>query len=67
MRNPTYRIRRCGGNRACWLLVRLREDGSELRSHGGYTTSHSIDALLTSAAHLQPGPDDTVELLYSPA
>ncbi len=61
----TYRIRRCNGNKAAWLLVRL-VDGMELDSFGSYTTSMSLDGLLKYAGHLTPQPGDMVELVVSP-
>lgn len=52
----TLRIRRCNGNKAAWLLVRLK-DGVEYDSFGTYTTAMSIDGLLKSpeAKHLLAG------------
>lgn len=61
------RIRRCIGNRDCWLLVRLRADGTESESYGSYSTSYSLDSLLEHAGHLKPGPADKVEFVYSEA
>lgn len=58
-----YRIGRCNGNRAAWLLCRLRDDGSESHSFGSYTTALSLDALLQRAGHLTPQPGDVVELV----
>lgn len=63
----THRIRRCEGNRNAWTLVMLRADGTECLAYGSYTTAPTIDALLAHARHLTPGPDDRVELVYSPA
>ena len=58
---PTHRIRRCNGNRDAWCLIRLRADGTEIDSHGGYTTSSTLDLLFRCAGHLLPGPGDLVE------
>jgi hypothetical protein len=60
----THRIRRCNGNKAAWMLVALRDDGTEIDSHGGYTTALSIDALLKHAGGLLPEPGDLIELAY---
>jgi hypothetical protein len=60
----THRIRRCKGNHAAWLLVALRDDGSEIDTFGGYTTAMSIDALLKHSRGLLPGPDDVVQIIY---
>lgn len=60
----THRIRRCNGNKAAWMLVALRDDGSEIDSYGGYTTALSIDALLKYAGGLLPQPGDLIELVY---
>lgn len=60
----THRIRHCEGNRAAWLLVALRDDGSEIDTFGGYTTAMSIDALLKGSRGLLPGPDDVVQIIY---
>lgn len=57
------RIRRCEANRSAWMLVHLRDDGTEIDSYGGYTTSRSLDALLERVGHLQPKPGDIVELI----
>lgn len=59
-----YRIRHCDGNRAAWMLVCLRPDGSEVDSFGGYRTAMSIDALINST-HETPrlDPGDVVELV----
>ena len=58
-----YRIRHCEGNQEAWLLIALRDDGSERDSFGSYTTSYSIDVLLKHAGHLTPQPGDHVELV----
>lgn len=60
----THRIRRCEGNKAAWCLVALRDDGSELTSYGGFTTSFSIDALLQHSRGLLPTADDVVQIIY---
>lgn len=60
----THRIRRCDGNRKAWLLVALREDGSEMLTHGAYTTAMSIDSLLKHSRGLLPDPDDVVQIVY---
>ena len=54
MTQRTLRIRRCDGNKAAWLLVAIRADGSESDSFGSYATAMSIDGLLKSphAKHL---------------
>lgn len=61
------RIRRCHGNRECWLLARVSADGSESDSYGSYTTGYSIDRLLTSPAarHLLT-PGEPIELIWEP-
>lgn len=61
------RIRRCNGNRAAWMLVILRDDGTERDSFGSYHTSMSIDGLLETAGHLRPAAGDAVELVYAEA
>ncbi|MEJ0068297.1 MAG: hypothetical protein WDO24_05720 [Pseudomonadota bacterium] len=58
-----YRIRRCNGNKRTWLICRLRADGTELESYGGFTTAYSVDQLLEHAGHLTPKPGDQVELV----
>lgn len=60
-----FRIRPCNGNRSCWLLIRLRADGSESHSYGSYHTSTSLDSLLKYAGHLAPRPGDRVEFIPS--
>lgn len=65
--SAAYRIRRCDGNRAAWLLVRLDHAGEELTSFGAYTTALSLDSLLAHAGHLQPGPADRVDFRWSEA
>lgn len=60
----THRIRRCKGNREAWCLVALRDDGSEINSYGGYTTSMSLDSLLRHARGLLPSPEDVVQIVY---
>lgn len=60
----THRIRRCHGNRNAWCLVALRDDGTEIESHGGYTTSMSLDGLLRHAGGLLPSDDDVVQIVY---
>lgn len=40
-----YRIRHCEGNKAAWCLIALDDDGTEIDSYGGYTTSYSLDSL----------------------
>lgn len=60
----THRIRRCHGNREAWCLVALRDDGTEMESYGGYTTSTSLDGLLQHALGLLPGPDDVIQIIY---
>lgn len=65
-RKPKYRIRRCNGNRDAWMIARLREDGTEIESYGGWTTSYSIDSLLKGTPgndHLVPKPGEGVELV----
>jgi hypothetical protein len=63
MTQNTYRIRPCEGNRKAWCLIRLREDGSEIDSFGGYTTALSLDNLLKYAGHLTPKRGDWVEFI----
>lgn len=60
---PKYRIRRCEGNRDAWMLVALRDDGTEIDSFGGWTTSYSVDSLLKHAGHPTPKPGEIVELI----
>jgi hypothetical protein len=60
----THRIRHCEGNRKAWCLVVLRDDGSEMRSYGGYTTAMTIDDLLRYSRSLLPDPDDVVQIIY---
>lgn len=60
----THRIRRCNGNRKAWLLVALRDDGTEIESYGGQTTAMSLDTLLAHAGGLLPSPEDTVQIVY---
>lgn len=63
MTRHTHRIRRCGGNKAAWCLITLREDGSEIDSFGGYTTAMSIDLLLKNAGHLNPSTTSVVQIV----
>jgi hypothetical protein len=58
-----YRIRHCEGAKDAWCLIALRDDGTEIDSYGGYTTSYSLDLLLKHAGHLKPMPGDRVELV----
>lgn len=60
----THRIRRCDGNRDAWLLVALRDDGTEMQSVGSYRTAMSLDALLRDSGGLLPQPGDVVEIVY---
>lgn len=60
----THRIRRCEGNKNAWCLVALRDDGSELRSYGGFTTAMTIDDLLRYSRGLLPSADDVVQIVY---
>jgi len=60
----THRIRRCGGNKQAWCLVALRDDGTEIASYGGYTSSLSLDALLRHAGGLLPSSDHVVQIIY---
>lgn len=64
MTRYTHRIRRCAGNRDAWCLVALNDDGSEMTSYGGFTTSISLDGLLRHARGLLPTPDDLVQIVY---
>jgi hypothetical protein len=64
MKKYTHRIRRCVGCKTSWCLIRLRADGTEIDSHGGYTTSNNIDSLLRYAEHLRPSPTDVVQIVY---
>lgn len=64
MTRYTHRIRRCKGNREAWCLVALRDDGTEIDSYGGYTTSRSLDALLRHSGGLLPSPGDVVQIVY---
>lgn len=58
-----YRIRRCNGNKAAWLLCLLDDTGEESEDYGSYATAMSIDVLLMHASyHLRPRPGDHVEL-----
>lgn len=57
-----YRIRRCDGNKAAWLLIMLRPDGTEMDSHGAYRTAMSLDSLLADNRQPQPKPGDDVEI-----
>ncbi len=58
-----YRIRRCEGNEAAWLLVILRDDGSEAEQWPQYRTALSLDALIADADYLRPLPGDSIELV----
>ena len=60
----THRIRHCDGNKAAWLLIALRDDGTEIDSHGGYVTAMTLDALLKRSGGLLPDPDDVVQIVY---
>jgi len=64
METRKLRIRRCNGNKAAWLLVAIRADGSESDSFGSYATSMSVDGLLRSpdARHLLTSPH-TIEFI----
>lgn len=59
----THRIRPCAGNKRCWCLIKLRANGSEINSYGGYTTSTSLDLLLRYAGHLKPVAGDRVDFV----
>lgn len=59
-----YRIRRCSANREAWMLVALRDDGSESDSYGSFATSTSLDMLIKHAGHLTPQHGDFVELAW---
>lgn len=43
-----YRIRRCDGNKDCWMLVFLREDQTEIEVYTRGCTSYSVDRLLAA-------------------
>lgn len=58
-----YRIRRCNGNRDCWMIVMLRGDGSEYDSYGTYTTSTSLDLLMKYAGSLTPNAGEHVDFV----
>lgn len=58
----THRIRRCHGNRSAWCLIKLRNDGTEMQSHGGFTTAMTIDALLRHGR--SPSANDVVQIIY---
>lgn len=58
-----YRIRRCDGNRDCWMLVSLNTDGEERASPGTFTTSTSLDLLLTYAGTLTPNMGEHVDFI----
>ena len=62
----THRIRRCYGNRKAWRLVALRDDGSEIDTHGAYVTGLTLDGLLSQARGLLPDPSDVVQIVYYP-
>lgn len=59
----THRIRPCKGNRSAWLLVRLRDDGTEIGSYGSCVTALSVDDLLRRAGDLAPGRNDAVQII----
>lgn len=61
-----YRIRPCNGNKQAWLLVRVREDGSESDSYGSFVTAMSVDGLLERAKYLRIQPSDRVEFINRP-
>jgi hypothetical protein len=58
-----YRIRRCHGNTACWMLIALKSDGTESDSFGSFTTSTSIDLLLKYAGTLAPNAGEHVDFI----
>lgn len=59
----SFRIRRCNGNRAAWILMRLNDKGQESDIFGSYTTALSLDSLLKYAGHLTPQAGDHVEVV----
>jgi len=50
-----YRIRRCNGNRDCWMIVFLRDDQTEIEVYTSGCTSYSIDRLLAANVNLIAG------------
>lgn len=60
----THRIRRCVGNKQAWLLVALRDDGTEMLTHGAFTTAMTLDGLLRHAKGLLPDAEDCIQLIY---
>ena len=62
----THRIRRCERNRAVWMLVALRDDGTEIDIFGCYTMAMSLDDLLRRSGDLLPASDDVVQIIYTP-
>lgn len=61
----SFRIRRCNGNRAAWILMRLNDKDEEVYSFGSCTVALSLDSLLKYAGHLTPQAGDHVELVAS--
>lgn len=58
------RIRRCQGNRDCWCIVSIRQNGTEVDSYGGFITGYSLDALIAGGAlNLTPRAGDVVEFV----
>lgn len=63
----SYIIRNCEGNKECWYLAALREDGTEATplyfnstsSPISYSISYSIDKLVKS---LRPGDTVTINI-----
>jgi hypothetical protein len=56
-----FRVRRCEGNKSCWLLVRLRDDGTEIDSYGGWITGQLDTLLRIAPEHLRPRVCDTID------
>lgn len=64
MQKAKYRIRRCTGNRLAWIMLTLRDDGTELYVFGSYWTSMTIDGLFVRGAPLI-GAHATIELVWT--
>lgn len=64
MKNAKYRIRRCNGNRRAWIMLTLRNDGTELDVAFSYWTSMTIDGLFARGASAI-GAYATIELVWT--
>lgn len=58
-----FRIRPCNGNKSCWTLVAIRDNGREGDSYGSYVTGASLDSLMKAAAYFKLTAADRIEFV----